>query len=71
MRIVAEIVPARREEQIELASNATGLDLLRTLRLAPDAHILVRHDIPITTDEPLANGDRVRVVAVVSGGAPT
>ena len=69
MRIIAEIVPARREEHVELGSNATGLDLLRTLRLAPDAHILVRQDVPIAVDEGLADGDRVRVVAVVSGGS--
>jgi sulfur carrier protein ThiS len=48
---------------------ATGIDLLRKLRLAPDAHILVRRDVPIAADDALANGDRVRVIAVVSGGS--
>jgi len=49
--------------------NATGLDLLKKLGLAPDAHILLRVDVPIAVDEPLADGDRVRIIAVVSGGS--
>ena len=69
MRIVAELVPARREQTVELAEPSTGLDLLRALGLAPDGHILVRHDLPIPADESLTEGDRVRVVAVASGGS--
>jgi len=69
MRIVAEILPGRREESVELNPEATGMDLLRSLRLAPDAHILVRHDVPIAADELLREGDRIRVVGVVSGGS--
>ena len=71
MRVTAEILAARREEYVELGEKATGLDLLRMLGLAPDAHILVRQDVPIAADEPLADGDRLRVVAVVSGGSAT
>ena len=41
MRIVAELVPARREQSVELGPQSTGLDLLRALGLAPDAHLLV------------------------------
>ena len=69
MRVIAELFPSRREEPIELGPNSKGLDLLRALRLAPDAHILVRRDIPIAVDEDLVDGDRIRVVTVVSGGA--
>jgi len=69
MRIIAEISPGRREESVDLNPEATGMDLLRSLRLAPDAHILVRHDVPIAADELLREGDRIRVVGVVSGGS--
>jgi len=69
MHVVAEILPMRREEALDLDANSTGLDLLRALRLAPDAHILVRGDAPIPADELLADGDRIRVVGVVSGGS--
>ena len=68
MRVTAEIHPARREEVVELGPSSTGLDLLRALHLAPDAHVLVRRDMPIPADEPLADGEQIRVVAVVSGG---
>jgi len=30
--------------------------------------VLVRRDVPIPADEPLADGEQIRVVAVVSGG---
>ena len=69
MRITAEILPGRREESIELGLAAKGLDLLRALRLAPDAHILMRGDGPIPVDEALEDGERIRVIGVVSGGS--
>ena len=69
MLVTAEIHPGRREEQVELGPKATGLDLLKALRFAPDAHILVRDATPIPADETLADGERIRVVGVVSGGS--
>jgi sulfur carrier protein ThiS len=71
MRVLAELVPSRREEFVELTPSARGLDLLKALHLAPDAHILFRGDAPIPIDETLVDGDRIRVVGVVSGGAGT
>ena len=71
MRVMAEVVPSRREEFVELTPSARGLDLLKALHLAPDAHILFRGDAPIPVDENLVDGDRIRVVGVVSGGAAT
>ena len=68
MRVIAEILPGRREESIELGPAAKGLDLLKALRLAPDAHILMRGDGPIPADEVLSDGERIRVIVVVSGG---
>ena len=68
MRVMAEIVPSRREEFVELTPSSRGLDLLKALHLAPDAHILFRGDAPIPVDENLVDGDRIRVVGVVSGG---
>lgn len=68
MKVTAELFPNRREEEVELGTSPTGLDLLRALRLAPDAHILVRRDVPIAADESLIDGERIRVVGIVSGG---
>jgi len=69
MHVTAEIHPGRREASVELGSAASGLDLLRALRLAPDAHILIRGDGPIPADTALQDGERIRVIGVVSGGA--
>ncbi|HWM52022.1 MAG TPA: thiamine biosynthesis protein ThiS [Thermoplasmata archaeon] len=68
MRVTAELLPGRREESVELGPTARGVDLLRALRLAPDAHILIRGDGPIPADESLRDGERIRVIGVVSGG---
>ena len=69
MHVTAEILPGRREESVELGPLAKGLDLLRALRLAPDAHILIRGRGPIPVDEALEDGERIRVIVVVSGGS--
>ena len=69
MHVFAEIVPGRRSEAVDLPANSTGLDLLRVLRMTPDAHILVRQDVPVAADEVLSEGDRIQVIGVVSGGS--
>ncbi len=69
MRVTADLVQAHRVEDVELAAGATGMDLLEALRLAPDAHILIRGDLPIPVDAPLAAGERLIILSAVSGGA--
>jgi sulfur carrier protein ThiS len=69
MQIIAELVPRRQEEAVTLESGASGLDLLRALHLPLDAHLLVRGGHPIPIDEPLKDGERIRVIGVVSGGS--
>lgn len=68
MRVTAELYPARETRPVDIPEGASGVDLLKSLGLAPDAHILVRGDVPIPLDEPLREGERVRVISVVSGG---
>ena len=68
MQVTAELVQLRKADTVDLPDCATGFHLLRRLDLAPDAHLLVRGETPIPLDEPLREGERVRVVAVVSGG---
>jgi sulfur carrier protein ThiS len=68
MRVTAEIFPAREERTVVLPASATGFDLLKTMHLAPDAHLIVRGETPLPLDEPLVNGETLRVIAVVSGG---
>ncbi len=68
LRVTVETLPARREQSVELPNDATGFDLLKTLHLAPDAHLLVRDEEPMPLDESLRDGEKLRVIAVVSGG---
>lgn len=59
---------ARRTEQVDLPAGATGLDLLRQLHLAPDAHLVIRGDSPAPLDEPLNDEEHVRILSAISGG---
>jgi len=68
MRVTAHLIPGRVEKEVELPEGATGYDLMRSLNLAPDIHIIARSEVPIPVDETLHDGERVRVIAVVSGG---
>ncbi len=68
MRVTVELHPARETRTVDLPDGASGYDLIRSLQFAPDAHLLVRGDIPIPIDEPLHDGERLRVISVVSGG---
>lgn len=68
MHVEVHLHPIGGHRDLDLPSQAQGLDLLTTLKLAPDAHILVRGETPIPEDEVLQDGDRIRVIAVVSGG---
>ncbi len=68
MRITADLVRAMKTESVDLPEGATGLDLLKRLGLAPDAHLLLRGEAPIPVDERLADGEQVIILAVVSGG---
>jgi len=68
MRVLVGLVPERTEREVVLPDRATGLELLRVLGRAPDVHILTRGDTPVPLDAPLEDGERVRVISVVSGG---
>ncbi len=68
MRVTADLLQARRTEAVELPDLANGFDLLRSLKLAPEAHLLVRGDSPIPLDEPLRDQEKLQIISVVSGG---
>ncbi len=68
MRVVVDIYPAGEEKSIDLSEGATGIDLMKSLGLAPDSHLLVRGEIPIPLDEPLLDRERLLIISVVSGG---
>ena len=67
MHVTAELQPSRETKEVELPDRADGNALMGKLGLAPDVHILVRGGVPIPIDEELQDGERVRVISVVSG----
>ncbi len=68
MHVTAELVQARRTEAVQLPDRANGFDLLRSLKLSPEAHLVVRGDSPIPLDEPLRDEEKLEIISVVSGG---
>lgn len=68
MRVDVTLHPSGVAKSVELPPNARGMDLVRSLGLPPDVHILVRGETPVPEDEPLRDGERIRVIGVVSGG---
>ncbi len=69
MKVILNILPVRKERRIiELKRGATAESAIRALGLYPDGWIPVRGDEPIPLDEPLKDGDELKLIAVVSGG---
>jgi len=59
------ILPDRQVKEVD--ARTVG-DLLKTLGLLRDAHLVVRGDDILTTDVRLAEGDELEVWPVISGG---
>ena len=53
---------------VTLPSDSTGFSLLEELDLNPDEVILLKDGSPIPIDEPLHEGDVLKILVVVSGG---
>lgn len=68
MRLTVRVLPAGKNETVELEDGADGLRLMNALKLNPDAHLLLRKDKPIPLDAKLRDGDEIAVVSVISGG---
>ncbi|MGQ9588061.1 MAG: MoaD/ThiS family protein [Thermoplasmata archaeon] len=69
MKVTVHLLPTRREtRRIELQEGASVERAIRSLGLLPDSWIAVRGDEPLALDEPLRDGDELKLVSVVSGG---
>ena len=58
----------KEETSMTLPNGSDGFKLLEELSLNPDEVILLRDDAPIPLDDPLHDGDALRILVVVSGG---
>lgn len=69
IKVRLRLLPTRKEtKSLELDKGATVDAAIRALGLFPDAWIAVRGDTPLPLDEPLNDGDEIKLIAVVSGG---
>jgi sulfur carrier protein ThiS len=69
MRVTVQLLPGKKKAKVlELKKGARAEDAIRAIGLYPDAWIPVRGDDPIPVDEPLKEGERLKLIAVVSGG---
>ena len=57
-----------REQHFEVRAGMTLLDALKKCEVLPESVIAVREGELILEDEILKDGDRVKLVAVISGG---
>ncbi len=58
-----------REREVDLPASATADDATRALGIRPDLVLVFRNERPIPGDTPLLEGDRIRILRIVSGGA--
>ena len=59
---------ADKERTLELAPDARADDAPRALGIRPELVLVFRDQRPLPADEPLVEGDRIRILRVVSGG---
>lgn len=59
---------AEKERTLELAEGARADDAPRAIGVRPELVLVFRGERPLPADEPLAEGDRIRILRVVSGG---
>ena len=66
MKIVAEL--QGRKHMLVLPDKAKAIDVVQKLGINPETVLVKRGREIITDDEALANGDRIELIKVVSGG---
>lgn len=57
-----------KERELELPEGARADDAPRAIGIRPELVLVFRADRPLPADAPLAEGDRIRILRVVSGG---
>lgn len=57
-----------KERELELPDGAKADDAPRALGIRPELVLVFRDDRPLAADALLADGDRIRILRVVSGG---
>lgn len=59
---------AEKERELDLPAGALADDAPRALGVRPELVLVFRGTRPLPSDAPLAEGDHIRILRVVSGG---
>ncbi len=68
MKIKVTIVPRNSSQDVEVKKGSTISDLLRTMKLRPDAFIVLKKNIPVPEDDVLNDDQELCLLQVASGG---
>ena len=58
----------RKKETKEIKFSGNGLELLKELKLNPQAVLIAKNGEIVTEDTELSDGDSIKILSVVSGG---
>jgi sulfur carrier protein ThiS len=58
-----------RKEKYELPAPTTVAEALEALNLSPEMYLVLRDGILIDAQQPLAEGDVLQLIGVISGGS--
>lgn len=58
-----------RKQEFEVEGTVTVKEALEQLGLSPESHLAVRDGQLLTENEPLRNGEVIKLVPVISGGS--
>lgn len=69
LRVEVTLLPTKKETRvIDIRAGSRVEDAIRALGLYPDEWVPVRGDTPLPLDGKLRDGDRLKLIAAVSGG---
>lgn len=68
MKIKVRISKTNTTEEIQLAKESTVEDLLKHLKIRPDAVIVMNKNMPIPVDDTLNEDQEITIIQVASGG---
>jgi sulfur carrier protein ThiS len=68
MKITVKMVPRNSFQEVEVKKGATVSDLLRTMKLRPDAFIVLKKNTPVPEDDILMDAQELCLLQVASGG---
>lgn len=58
-----------RKQKLEIEGTVTVREALEKLGLSPESHLVVRNGELLNENDTLRNGEEVKVISAISGGA--